>query len=63
MNRCDYCCLDIDGTPYAFPLNLVRFEEWLRFCSEGCLEAYQEQHTDEDDAVATQAGGPGNASE
>lgn len=45
---CDHCELDIIGTPCAFPLSNMAHEEWLRFCSFGCLEAYDTEHQDSD---------------
>ncbi len=42
MNTCAHCDLDIDGTPYAFPLTDMRVDAYDRFCSEACVHAYEE---------------------
>ena len=38
--RCSNCGHRIEGSPWAFPLADMRFDEWVRFCTEKCLDAY-----------------------
>lgn len=42
MNTCANCDLEIDGTPYAFPLTDMRVDAYDRFCSEACVHAHAE---------------------
>ena len=48
--RCDYCGLDIIGTPIAVEISEESLHAdsdlpagLLRFCSEGCLAAFREE--------------------
>lgn len=46
-DACCFCQLELVGTPWAFPLADLRFDEELRFCSEACLKAFEEAHVKE----------------
>lgn len=40
---CTNCDRSIAGTPWAFPLDDMRFDARIRFCSEPCLRAYEDE--------------------
>lgn len=43
--HCSNCGHRISGTPWAFPLLDLRYEERLRFCDESCLDEYADETT------------------
>ena len=47
--KCDQCDEEIVGTPAAFPLGAMQYEERLRFCNFHCLEAYAYDNSDDED--------------